>query len=539
MSCAICINDANMKTMYNDCIIESLEKIKFHYMSLKSKLCENEQLTNDLKQENDKFKKIIKNYEELENNQTKKRRTASCEDSNESDVSFSQNVPKCFVQKSKDDLNMALNFDDEEFDLSFIPSTQQVECERKKLTSKATSSVKTSVAREPLKALPTKTQLETKPQTVKQEPANIKQEPKLKDQNDKACDKSISVNKSSSWISKENELKKSALGSIQKKPSRSLRHFKQEHKIVNMSLKSGKLRQTRLQLDKSKNLSSNFSDTTFCDEAIEASPNADMSLKRTNVSKQWQLRNISSKIIKPEEDDSNLSFTNLSPKKSNSPKSPKNKELETSSVVMFTPASQDIIFLDDSSDSFNIESMDLLKDLMNPTESLSNLKRIESNGIKMLQKINGSVNTAYSSNNCSDFDEKPNLKTAKKIDHEFARPKDVDVKIESNNHSSNDKENFDSGESTKSHKFPTKTVKSECSRKRFEIDCQECQTYIKYLGARLTDEQIEQHIRNCTNHKKPLDENLTPDGFWDPMIKPFDPNDPRNATLIDDPFLKK
>lgn len=48
---------------------------------------------------------------------------------------------------------------------------------------------------------------------------------------------------------------------------------------------------------------------------------------------------------------------------------------EDESVVILTPATQDIVFLDDSS----IESMDLMKELMrNDTQGLENLKRIES-----------------------------------------------------------------------------------------------------------------------------------------------------------------
>ncbi|XP_055856738.1 uncharacterized protein LOC129919750 [Episyrphus balteatus] len=541
MTCTICINDGNIKTMYNDCIIESLEKIKFHYMSLKGKLNENEQLTKTLREENDKLKKILSQHESIENNETKKRRTASCEEDTDSEISFSQNVVKSIAQKSADDLNMALNFDEEEFELSFIPSTQ-VEVERKKKLG-------TAKEREPLKVLPVKTQISND-----NKPLIIKQESKLNEEIDTKCNKSLSLKKSSSWISKENELKRSVLGgSIQKRtPNRSLRLIKQEHKNTSMSLKPGKLRQTRLQLDISKNLSGNFSDTTFCDEAIEASPNADSSLKRINSSKQWQLRNISSKLIKSDDDSSILNFTNPSPKKETKSQSPpknnNNNSLETSSVVMFTPASQDIIFLDDSSESFNIESMDLLKDLMNPTENLSNLKRIESNGIKMLQKTNGghAGGSGNIPSKCSDFDEKQNPKTIFKTEHEFAKPKAVD-KNELKNPLKEDnaliKDNSDFGNNNKPHiSTPLKTGSTTDGTKRarkFDINCNECQTYIKYLGARLTDEQIEQHIRNCTNHKKPIDDNLTPDGFWDPVIKPFASDDPRNLTIIDDPFVEK
>ncbi|XP_055923417.1 formin-J [Eupeodes corollae] len=549
MNCTICINDGNIKTMYNDCIIESLEKIKFHYMSLKGKLCENEQLVKNLKEENDKLKKTVCDLEEIENNVMKKRRTASCEeDHNDSEISFSQKLattsPKSIAQKSAEDLNMALNFD-EEFELSFIPSTQVVEAEKRiKLTAsttKATTSVAaaTSTSREPLKTLPVKSeQLENKV-------LNIKEEFKSAEEQENQCNKSSSsLKKSSSWISKENDLKKSVLGSVQKRPNRSLRHTKQEVKATSLSLKPGKLRQTRLQLDMSKNVSNNFSDTTFCDEAIEASPNADCSVKRINSSKQWQLRNISSKIIKSE-DDSILNFTNPSPEKSSKSQSPpQNKSLETSSVVMFTPASQDIIFLDDSCESYNIESMDLLKDLMNPTESLSNLKRIESDRIKMLQKTNGG-NPTHIPSKCSNLDVKQNTKLNLKTEHEFAKPKTVEKTELSKNaltdNKTPSKENLTNRNNNKSNGSPDKTEKVQSVKKAriFDVDCHECQTYIKYLGARLSDEEIEQHIRNCTNHKKRIDNNLTPEGFWDPIIKPFASDDPRNLTIIDDPFIIK
>ena len=49
----------------------------------------------------------------------------------------------------------------------------------------------------------------------------------------------------------------------------------------------------------------------------------------------------------------------------------------TASVVVQTPSSPDIVFLDDT----HIESMDLINDFMNPTNNgWGNLKRIESEG---------------------------------------------------------------------------------------------------------------------------------------------------------------
>lgn len=127
-----------------------------------------------------------------------------------------------------------------------------------------------------------------------------------------------------------------------------------------------------------------------------------------------------------------------------------------------------------------------------------------------------------------------------KTEHEFVKPEEIiptDSKMQLNNTKT---ERMETSESRRKSESPNKTSTTDESKKtkRFDIDCRECQTYIKYLGGRLTDEQIEEHLRKCTNHKKPINDILTPDGFWDPIIKPFASDDPRNATIIDKPLVE-
>ncbi|XP_053953361.1 uncharacterized protein LOC128860120 [Anastrepha ludens] len=74
----------------------------------------------------------------------------------------------------------------------------------------------------------------------------------------------------------------------------------------------------------------------------------------------------------------------------------------------------------------------------------------------------------------------------------------------------------------------------------FNIDCDECQKYIDFMGSNMSLAEIESHLRRCTRHRTSNDcIPVTPPDYWNPLMPSFSENDPRNKTLLVDPCLQQ
>ncbi|KAH8303985.1 hypothetical protein KR018_004395 [Drosophila ironensis] len=74
-------------------------------------------------------------------------------------------------------------------------------------------------------------------------------------------------------------------------------------------------------------------------------------------------------------------------------------------------------------------------------------------------------------------------------------------------------------------------------KEQYNIECEECEKFINFMGSNLTDEKIKSYLSNC-RHVDPR--SSTPPGFWNPHMVSFAEDDPRNQVLIDNRFrLKK
>ncbi|XP_067648147.1 uncharacterized protein CtIP [Eurosta solidaginis] len=84
---------------------------------------------------------------------------------------------------------------------------------------------------------------------------------------------------------------------------------------------------------------------------------------------------------------------------------------------------------------------------------------------------------------------------------------------------------------------PTEKISiKEC----FNIDCDECQKYIDFMGSNMRMTDIEAHLRRCTRHRSKNDcIPVTPPGYWNPLMPSFSDSDPRNKTLLEDPYLQR
>ncbi|XP_005188935.4 J domain-containing protein DDB_G0295729 [Musca domestica] len=241
------------------------------------------------------------------------------------------------------------------------------------------------------------------------------------------------------------------------------------------------------------------------------------------------------------------------------------KSGDSSSVVILTPATQDIIFLDDTSNEFSdINTMDLLADIQkHETEYMENLKKYETKSIEKQLKQ----------------DTKQPAKSKEATKHNFIKPAALIKKekqsqmleetqkktvIENENlqasTSSSKKSTFqnpllsndDTSEDEDEDAMPKPIiVKQEpCDmvvthkklnlKERFNIDCEECEKHLRFLPPTLSDREIEMHLNNCKFHNR-LDfmRQNTPENFWNPLILSFEANDPRNEVLIDTRFKNK
>ncbi|XP_061401715.1 general transcriptional corepressor trfA [Musca vetustissima] len=248
------------------------------------------------------------------------------------------------------------------------------------------------------------------------------------------------------------------------------------------------------------------------------------------------------------------------------------KSADSSSVVILTPATQDIIFLDDTSNEFSdINTMDLLADVQKQeTEYLENLKRYESKSIeKQLRQ---------------EVKQQP-LKSKEEKKHNFIKPAALikkekesqnlmetkmktvlenDLKACSSSYSSSKKpicqnpllandDDEEEYEEEEEDAMPKPIIvkrepleknvmhnKKLSLKERFNIDCEECEKLLRLLPNTLSDREIEMHLQKCKFHnRQDFMRQNTPENFWNPFILSFDENDPRNEILIDTRFKDK
>ncbi|KAM7358733.1 CTBP-interacting protein [Cochliomyia hominivorax] len=231
---------------------------------------------------------------------------------------------------------------------------------------------------------------------------------------------------------------------------------------------------------------------------------------------------------------------------------------DTSSVVILTPATQDVIFVDDTCNEPEIDTMDLMAD------DYENLKKFE---IEYIQK-----------QKCKDLDvfKKPANKVAPDKDYEpikhikkekltedikeavdfMSKPEETKststaaskklLKPHNPLFSSDEPDTEEDDEDFMPKPFiikqepdSSKSNKKLTIKQRFNIECEDCEKLIDFLDKGLTDAQIKQHLDKCKRHNNPNNDLMrqnTPKDFWNPFILSFQADDPRNEVLIDNRF---
>ncbi|KAH8403574.1 hypothetical protein KR215_004056 [Drosophila sulfurigaster] len=310
---------------------------------------------------------------------------------------------------------------------------------------------------------------------------------------------------------------------------------------------SPKLKQTRLQFD-ANNSTRNAS---IDKDVIESSPNLYSTLRhakqsrsllqRADTSNAFDASTIASISTKSENKpvfdmDDDDSFFDQCP----DPSVPKPVDAlpplsgisDSSSVVMLPPPTQEIVFIDDSIDEANppLNTMDFMAEVLKADDkaSTTKLQEFEAKLIRDQQKAATTLKM---------IEHPKSANTLKRIDHQKAGMGNESTKLP---------EDFDIEEDEEEEEeeiFPrpivVKEEKEESLKERYNIDCDQCEKFINFMGANMTDLQIREYLCNCRHfdHRE-LDHN-TPDGFWNPHMVSFAEDDPRNKVYVDRRFVNQ
>ncbi|XP_037933918.1 myb-like protein D [Teleopsis dalmanni] len=389
----------------------------------------------------------------------------------------------------------------------------------------------------------------------------------------------VNMNKNNNNINKADWLAKGASHQkithfIAPLPSENAQLTKKDNdKKINLSLNKKnihKFKQTRLQLDGPHEHSYDKVGKLVNNDVIINSPLANSSLKQSKASRSWLLRvsnNSKENVERSAEKNLHVSdhMANNDTKRDNHASQiefdisnndiTKSDELladilaeelneeKTSekSVLVLTPATQDIIFLDDTDIDSDIivnhkERASLKNSCEHERDNLIAKSTVSNINIKKEMSSQDNTNI-LDETYVKELEEIENVKEENRsIFTDKIKNKLPDAKY------TDDSEDF--------MVLPIMVKEEECSeellhkkqsiKERFKIDCQDCLKYIAFLGDNLSDREIMSHIRQCSRHKE--DELLrwnTPDGFWDPFIRSFNENDPRKEVLIDTRFANK
>ncbi|KAH8255979.1 hypothetical protein KR026_003757 [Drosophila bipectinata] len=305
------------------------------------------------------------------------------------------------------------------------------------------------------------------------------------------------------------------------------------------------LKQTRLKFEGNKTSASEK-------DVIEESPNVSSTSKRARPPRSLIQSTATENGLNANDSNSNSSSvnkgTNLTFEMSEDDVDPDSQKMpppasppalkindSSDSVVLLTPATQDIIFLNDTTEDINkMGTMDMLAEIMkDDDDACSNaLRQFEKKMIDQQKQVEKNPTTTPKASELvpknHHIKEEPVSQLVSDLGNESTKmPEDIEKYMV-------DMDNEDGKESEEQFPQPIVVKEENLSFKdRYSIDCGECEKFINFMGPNLTDEKIKSYLRNCKHIRA---ENESPPGFWNPHMVSFDENDPRNEVLIDTRF---
>ncbi|EDW70460.1 uncharacterized protein CtIP isoform X1 [Drosophila virilis] len=311
---------------------------------------------------------------------------------------------------------------------------------------------------------------------------------------------------------------------------------------------SPRLKQTRLNFDGSK------ANSSACDkEVIESSPNLYTSLKHAKQSRSLLQRadnnsaldikttvksetkpNSNNKLLFDMDDDE--SIFDLCPDPS-APQPPSDLALpplsgtsDTSSVVLLTPATQDIVFIDDSiNEADTLNTMDFMEEAIKEDDKVS-MTRLQEFEAKLIEKRKKEAAKVKTNTKPISVKHEPLTELQNDIGNESTKlPQDFDI--------DDQEEEEDEEEEIFPRPILVKQEPDMSVKERYNIACPRCEKFIKFMGTNLNDEKIRRYLSNCRHERE--QENNTPAGFWNPHMISFSDDDPRNEVHVDRRFVNQ
>lgn len=229
---------------------------------------------------------------------------------------------------------------------------------------------------------------------------------------------------------------------------------------------------------------------------------------------------------------------------------------DTSSVVMLTPATQEIVFIDDSivDTHHPLNTMDFMEEAIKEDDkvSLTRLQKFEAKLIKDQQKAANSMkptlppSTKASASTC--IKKEPLTEMQSYLGNESTKlPADFDL----------DDDMDEEEEEVFPRPIVIKKDPEQSVKERYNINCLQCEKvktlmdsllknsstsklllqFIDFMGSNLNEEKIRIYLDNCRHIDDRALDNNTPEGFWNPHMVSFDEADPRSKVIVDRRFV--
>ncbi|XP_023166725.2 uncharacterized protein LOC111596655 isoform X2 [Drosophila hydei] len=202
---------------------------------------------------------------------------------------------------------------------------------------------------------------------------------------------------------------------------------------------------------------------------------------------------------------------------------------DTSSVVLLTPGTQDIVFVDDSITDNTLNTMDFMEEAIKEDDKVS-LTRLQEFEAELIRKRQLEAAKAKSPADFVRVKHEPLTELPTPFGNESTKlPADFEIDDE--------QEDEDEEEEVFPRPIVVKQEHDMSLKQRHNFACPQCEKFITFMGTNLSDEKIQMYLNNC-RHEREF-ENNTPPGFWNPHMISFTDEDPRNEVHVDRRFVDR
>ncbi|XP_034482041.1 uncharacterized protein LOC117787587 isoform X2 [Drosophila innubila] len=206
---------------------------------------------------------------------------------------------------------------------------------------------------------------------------------------------------------------------------------------------------------------------------------------------------------------------------------------DTSSVVMLTPATQDIVFIDDSFEETNqpLNTMDFMAEAIkdNDKVSMTKLQEYEAKLIREQKMAAAREKTTTSVKSMNVKVEQLTEQPSGMGNESTKLPEDFEI----------EEDEDEVEEDIIPRPIVIKQEHEPSIKEQYNIECEQCNKFVNFMGSNMTDVQIREYLSNCRHFDQRELDNNTPDGFWNPHLVSFAEDDPRSKVHVDRRFVNQ